>query len=202
MNYEQKYNEVLQKAKEEYNRLGELGNESMKRRFEIIFPELRESEDERIRKRLVEYFNGFYDGFSSGNNVNVRWEGLEVKKVIAYLEKQKEQKPDLELIQRSWYMDGYIDGEFKREPRWNLKAGKGGPKYEENEKYGQPLEQKEWSDEDLPKWKKTKPERGKAFGAGPWYPSGLMHDNGKHIVFFRGYEISVDELFDKLPKED
>ena len=54
----------------------------------------------------------------------------------------------------------------------------------------------------LPKWKKTKPERGKAFGAGPWYPSGIMHDNGKHVVFFRGYEISVDELFDKLPKEE
>lgn len=53
----------------------------------------RESEDERIRKRLVEYFNGYYDRFSSGNNVNVYWESLEVKAVIAWLEKQKEQGP-------------------------------------------------------------------------------------------------------------
>lgn len=57
-----------------------------------VFPELKESEDERIRKRLVEYFNVYYDRFSSGNNVNVHWEGLEVKSVIAYLERQKEQK--------------------------------------------------------------------------------------------------------------
>ena len=152
MNYEQKYKEVLQKAKEEYNRLGELGNESMKRRFEIIFPELAESEDERIRTRLSEYFRGFLEGnehcYKDGGYV--KWEGLDVKSILDWLEKQKEQKPDLELIQRSWYMDGYIDGEFKREPRWNLKAGKGGPKYEENEKYGQPLEQKsaEWGEED------------------------------------------------------
>lgn len=197
MNYEQKYNEALQKAKEEYNRLGELGNESMKRMFEIIFPDLRESEDERMRKAALEGIEHL--------ERNLGWDAIgdiDILDVKEYLENLKEQKPDLEFIQRSWYMDGYIDGEFKREPRWNLKAGKGGPKYEENEKYGQPLEQKEWSDEDLPKWKKTKPERGKAFGAGPWYPSGLMHDNGKHIVFFRGYEISVDELFDKLPKED
>lgn len=51
------------------------------------------TEDERIRKRLVEYFNGYYDRFSSRNNVNVHWEGLEVKAVIAYLERQKEQRP-------------------------------------------------------------------------------------------------------------
>ena len=54
----------------------------------------------------------------------------------------------------------------------------------------------------LPKWKKTKPEREKAFGKGPWIPSGIRQDKGKHTVFLNGYEISVDELFDKLPKED
>lgn len=58
-----------------------------------VFPELKESEDERIRKRLIEYFNDYYDRFSSKNNVNVHWGGLEVKSVIAYLERQKEQKP-------------------------------------------------------------------------------------------------------------
>ena len=195
MNYEQRYKTSLDKAKGHHNACKHAGNESTAKILESIFPELAESEDERIRKTLLDEM-----AFLNEKG-QTKLLGLDINDIIAYLEKQKEQF-NLELIQRSWYMDGYIDGEFKREPRWNLKACKGGPKYEENEKYGQPLEQKELSDEDLPKWKKTKPERGKAFGAGPWYPSGIMHDNGKHIVFFRGYEISVDELFDKLQKED
>ena len=55
---------------------------------------------------------------------------------------------------------------------------------------------------DLPKWKKTKPERGIAFGCGPWIPSGINWEGDKHGVFINGYEISVDELFEKLPKEE
>ena len=55
---------------------------------------------------------------------------------------------------------------------------------------------------ELPHWKKTKPERGNAFGKGPWYPSGISQDGGKHMIFFKGYEISVDELFEKLPKDE
>ena len=54
----------------------------------FLIPELRESEDERIRKRLIEYFEGFKMG-----NAEVRWEGLIVQEVLAWLEKQKEQKP-------------------------------------------------------------------------------------------------------------
>ena len=70
--------------------------------------------------------------------------------MLSYLEKQKEQKPDIELIQRSWYMEGYTDGKFMREPMWNLVTGKGGPRYQKNEKYGQLIEQKpaEWREED------------------------------------------------------
>ena len=66
--------------------------EELEARIKKALPE-RVSEDERIRKRLVEYFNGYYDRFSSRNNVNVHWEGLDVKAVIAWLEKQKEQRP-------------------------------------------------------------------------------------------------------------
>lgn len=53
---------------------------------------------------------------------------------------KKEQKPNIELIQCSWYMEGYYDREFGKEPKWIIKTGKGGPKYEENPKYGQMLE--------------------------------------------------------------
>lgn len=52
-------------------------------------PELAESEDEKIRKRLIEYFEGFRMG-----NVEVRWEGLIVQEVLAWLEKQKERVVD------------------------------------------------------------------------------------------------------------
>ena len=47
-----------------------------------VFPELKESEDERIRKELIEFLT-----HSSGVS------GFICKRWIAYLEKQKEQKP-------------------------------------------------------------------------------------------------------------
>jgi hypothetical protein len=53
---------------------------------------------------------------------------------------EKEQKPNIELIQRSWYMEGYNDRKFGKEPKWVIKTGNGGPKYEENPKYGQMLD--------------------------------------------------------------
>ena len=40
------------------------------------------SRDERIRERLIEYFEGFKIG-----NANVKWEGLDVNDVLAWLEK-------------------------------------------------------------------------------------------------------------------
>ena len=73
--------------------LASYSKEEIESRIKEALPK-KESEDERIRKRLVEYFNGFYDKYSCRNNVNVHWEGIEVKKVLAYLEKQKEQKLD------------------------------------------------------------------------------------------------------------
>lgn len=49
-----------------------------------VFPELRESEDERIRKALIRFFKNTHDW------VNLKYDGNEI---VAYLEKQKEQKP-------------------------------------------------------------------------------------------------------------
>ena len=75
------------------------------------------------------------------------WDWLENRHV-----EQKEQKPNIELIQRSWYMEGYHDREFGKEPKWIIKTGEGGPKHELNPKYGQPLagepKPAEWSEED------------------------------------------------------
>ena len=84
MDYEKAYKESFEAAKG----LHDAGNALTKKQMEIVFPQLAESEDERIRKRLIEYFEGFRMG-----NVEVRWEGLIVQEVLAWLEKQKEQKP-------------------------------------------------------------------------------------------------------------
>ena len=62
-----------------------------------------------------------------------------------------EQKPNIELIQRSWYMEGYNDRKFGKEPKWVIKTGDGGPKYEENPKYGQMLEAEQKPEEKLSK---------------------------------------------------
>ena len=50
-----------------------------------VFPELAESEDERIRKALIRHFN------EKRNCVGDTWGGFKCDDVIAYLERQKEQ---------------------------------------------------------------------------------------------------------------
>ena len=53
-----RYEEALNRAKEWYQKSVELGDGAKDTRemFEEIFPELKESEDEKIRKKLIEYF--------------------------------------------------------------------------------------------------------------------------------------------------
>ena len=63
----------------------ELSSEQ-KEKLESIFPELKESEDERIRKRLIEFFEDW------GETKSHCW-GKSVNKILAWLEKQGEQKP-------------------------------------------------------------------------------------------------------------
>lgn len=58
-------------------------------------------------------------------------------------------KPTIELIQRSWYMEGYHDSKFGMEPMWTVKAQKGGPVFERNPRYGEKLEEE--PSEDLEK---------------------------------------------------
>ena len=79
MDYEKKYKEVLERAKDMMS-YREIRREDM----EYLFPELKESEDERIVKCLLNYFH------------HVRYNGLDLKgtdvdEVITWLEKQREQ---------------------------------------------------------------------------------------------------------------
>lgn len=57
--------------------------------LEEIYPSLSESEDERIRKALVKYF----DERNNYRDEDETFNGIPFSDIIAYLEKQKEQKP-------------------------------------------------------------------------------------------------------------
>lgn len=80
MDYEKAYKAVLKTATQ-WIKDGCTDKEKIC--LECVFPELRESEDERIRRELIEYLRGDLDDITTDDTD--RW--------IAYLEKQKEQKP-------------------------------------------------------------------------------------------------------------
>lgn len=73
-NFEEKYKKALEKAKVYHN-------DYTKDIMEDIFPELRESEDEKIRKVLIKFF-------SMGAKNNLHTDGIADKAIIAWLEKQ------------------------------------------------------------------------------------------------------------------
>ena len=78
------YDAMVQRVKELY----ESGNALTKRQMEIIYPELAESEDERIRTFLHHTFTAQY----LCKDKTGKWHGEPVINILAYLEKQKEQK--------------------------------------------------------------------------------------------------------------
>ena len=78
MDYEKKYKEALSTARKLYNMRGDWTNLEI----ESIFPELRENEDERIRKALMQNLK---ERFGIKGNMG---EGLDMPGVLAWLEKQ------------------------------------------------------------------------------------------------------------------
>lgn len=85
MNYKQKYEEALKRAK--YLKENTDGVEALdvSTCFEQIFPELHESEDEKWRKWLIGHLKGYI------NQTDNKYAEV-CKKAIAWLEKQDEQK--------------------------------------------------------------------------------------------------------------
>jgi hypothetical protein len=81
----QRYDEAIERAEGviEQNPLMEY----LKKGIEYIFPELIESEDERIRKALMQ---NLQERFGTKGNMG---KGLDMPDVLAWLEKQCEQKP-------------------------------------------------------------------------------------------------------------
>ena len=81
MDYEKMYKAVLKTATQW---IKDGCSDKEKICLESIFPELRESEDERIRKGMIEHFKA---------KTKETWCNMPVKDIIAYFEKQKERKP-------------------------------------------------------------------------------------------------------------
>lgn len=84
MNYEQKYKEALEKARQFSEHPLQEDSSSI---VEYIFPELKETEDEKIRKAVIEMIHDT-PNIECEENYNVRKEDA-----LAWLEKQGEQKP-------------------------------------------------------------------------------------------------------------
>lgn len=85
MDCEKKYNEALERARKIHN---DTEFDYEKGMIEEIFPELKESEDERIRKKLISHFKGLLVE-SSKQECN-DFLNKEFKEYIAWLEKQEE----------------------------------------------------------------------------------------------------------------
>jgi len=123
MDYKEKYEQALEKAAALYKASEPMSGCNVI--IETLFPELKESEDERIRKALIDYFNDF---------TLPTFEGLEPKKILAWLEKQGDANKE--------YWRGYREGKQeildkyaelekqggqksadKVEPKFNFKVG-------------------------------------------------------------------------------
>ena len=103
--YEKRYNNALERARDYYKANLTLNKADENAVLEDIFPELAESEDERIRKALITYFQRFpypYGGIESA--------GTNAKEAIAWLEKQESIEEIVERCKDSWYNEGKIAG--------------------------------------------------------------------------------------------
>ena len=108
MDYEKKYNEALELARANHKFYKE-HTEDVKL-LEAIFPELAESEDERIRKAIVK---------SIEDDSSVYEQEVSKEQMLDWLEKQKEQKPVLpgfdsmtpeEKMNHPLYLEGFDMG--------------------------------------------------------------------------------------------
>ena len=92
MNYEKAYKEALERAKNLRKDAIDMGENIRAKQCEIIFPELKESEDERIRKELIQYIKNWKANIQ-GKAYPYLWSSdkEECDKLLAWLEKQGKQ---------------------------------------------------------------------------------------------------------------
>lgn len=153
MDYEIAYKEALNRAKLLKDNPEKVVIEKYKGSIhmsEYIFPELRESEDVKIKKELIDYIKSFPEK---------NWMGHDKEDVIAWLKKNGEQ-PSLQTNERAWlylvsdvltWKDGI--GQYLDDPRVQEFAKKLSSEYTQklcNSVQDVPNEQKpvEWGEED------------------------------------------------------
>ena len=92
MDYEKKYKEAIEKVRSLHDNADEVSKLiDLKEELEAIFPELKESEDEKIRKELIQSFS---------DKDEEDYEGLHPRaQIVAWLEKPGEHARFLEAIQ-------------------------------------------------------------------------------------------------------
>lgn len=91
MNYEKSYKEALERAKSKIE--NDKGHVLYEDDIVAIFPELAESEDERIRKACIKYLDWEYTHCSRGEDK------MKIEKCVSWLEKQGEHTKFMESIQ-------------------------------------------------------------------------------------------------------
>ena len=106
MDYEKAYKAVLQTATQ-WIKDGCTDKEKIC--LECVFPELAGSEDEKMMSRII-------DGFKNFSRSASKWNNIPIEEVIAYLEKQKEQKP----VPKFSVGDYVIDTNYKGEPLYQI----------------------------------------------------------------------------------
>ena len=118
MNYEQKYKEALEWMRSIYPTMQGADKEDA----EHHFPELRESEDERIRKELYRYFRDLQ--LSSDREFSP---SISVDEILAWLEKQGQEKSiDMNIKEKAhqiaWEMSKHYDPLLSKESWCGLKS--------------------------------------------------------------------------------
>lgn len=90
MDYKQKYKEALERAKDNYNAANSanINVDSFKNTLIHIFPELKEPEDERIRKALISILKSDFENDTTIHDISVG-------DIIAWLEKQSKQSSNI-----------------------------------------------------------------------------------------------------------
>lgn len=94
MDYEKKYKEAIKRASNIHKDAVEMENNMITKTCEVIFPELKESEDERIRKALINKIKCL-DEEESKEGYSFYAGDYTADDCIAWLEKQGEQKPNV-----------------------------------------------------------------------------------------------------------
>ena len=123
MDYKEKYEMALERAKKLKENPQMVFYEYSPKEgdtiCDYIFPELKESKDEKIRKAIIEGLKAMKSNFHTISSIKI-------DDAINWLEKQKGceyiKKDWLEHVKQSWYKEGFIDGKYsnKTPKEWTI----------------------------------------------------------------------------------